>query len=112
VAEAKNYLNSQGMTNQEISEMIAEENGDELDLVPLVMSLQSAEKENTTAGNFSGLFLKNAYAQSGSEIVGCAVTAIGADLLFSIGAEALEDGQKNGQKKLLKKLSKVLHKEL
>ena len=106
IHEAKNYLHTKGFTNQEINNMILEENGQEEDLVPLVMIMTADEQSNTsTAFNYTSMFVDSSHAQSWGEIGNCAAAAVGADILYSL---AIEGGGKSDKwkKKAIKKMLK------
>ena len=87
IIEAKNYLKTKGLNDQDIASMIIEEGGKEEDLIPLVIAMTSSENSNNIAYNFSGLFFNSANAQSLGDIGQCALAAIGADIIWSLGSD-------------------------
>lgn len=95
VQAAKSYLYTKGFTEQEITTMIIEENGQLEDLIPLAMLMANYENsQNSTALNYKLSFFTSAYAQEGLGGLGwqdyaqCASIAIGADLIWSIGGDS------------------------
>lgn len=113
IQEAKNYLiSSYGFSNQEINEMIADEIGQEEDLVLLVMAMANAENSNNgTAFNYMSLFGESAYAQDWEQIGNCAMVAIGADVLYSLATADPAMGSK-WKKKAIKKAFGVVAKRM
>lgn len=106
LTEAKNYLYSKGFTNNEISQMIASENGHELDLIPLVMTMVELEGNSiaSTNLNLSSFFGYSAFAQSAPELTSgeigwCALAAIGADILIQLGNSSASSWSKSAIKK-------------
>ena len=51
VLESKQYLYTKGFSEQDIQQMIAEENAEEVDLIPFVMALTQTESNQTVAAN-------------------------------------------------------------
>ena len=49
VLESKQYLYTKGFSEQDIQQMIAEENAEEVDLIPFVMALTQTESNQTVA---------------------------------------------------------------
>lgn len=62
VVEAKNYLYSKGITNQQIMDMIQEENAEEIDLIPFVKVLTAIELTQYTVRNVQVPLIGNANA--------------------------------------------------
>jgi|GEM_PF-6458131 len=106
VIEAKKYLYTKGFTDQDIHEMIVEENGNELDLIPFVIGLASLEDTNTLTMDYPNLFISNAYAQTTSDFIRCGAIAIGADLLFSLGTSDATKWSKKAMKKAFGEVAK------
>lgn len=92
IAEAKQYLYSKGFTEAEIQQMITENHGEESDLVPFVMSLIDVEngKVSAMSSNYSDMLFNSAYAKAVDykDYIDCALVAIGADVLISLGNSA------------------------
>lgn len=89
IADAKNYLYTKGFTNQEIDDMISLHNGTEEDLIPYVMSLTHLEEGGSFAQNLTIPFVNNVYAKlDANDYLRCAGVAIGADVLWSLGASS------------------------
>lgn len=90
VQQSKEYLYTKGFSEQEIQQMIAEENAEETDLIPLVMAVTQAESGQLVANtNFNFLPVNTAYAKVNWNQVGhCAMHALGVDILFSLGASS------------------------
>jgi len=118
VASAKNYLLSYGYSNNEITEILDGE--DETFLPALVYGMIAVDSEsNGITYNNNELELLNnllgiqsTYAQvSGGDIVGCAVAALGLDILEDIRT-AKAKGKKIGKKFLKKAVKKVATKLL
>lgn len=87
VIQAKEYLYNKGLTEQDIYDIIAEENGTELDLVPLVMHMANIEKTGEVALDFSDIFISKAYAQTSDDFIRCGAVAIGADILYALATQ-------------------------
>lgn len=84
VIESKEYLYSKGFSENAIQQMLTENNGTELDLIPFVIALTEIEKNQSTfATNNLNLFIGSTYAMN--EYVKCAMVAIGADVLWALG---------------------------
>lgn len=86
VTESKQFLYSRGFTESDIQQMIQEENALETDLIPLVMAVTQAENSQVVARNYMNyLPVSSANALTWSEVGSCAMEALGADILFSLG---------------------------
>ena len=86
VQEAKEYLYSKGLTEREIQTIITQENGTELDLIPLVMYMTVIEQDKPIAFDISSLFSTPAYAKlTTKDVLLCSAAAIGADILWALG---------------------------
>jgi len=104
IQEAKSFLYTKGLTEQDINDMIIEKNGTDEDLIVLAMLIAEDDQlENSTAFNYSSIFINSAYSQDWGEIGRCAAYAVGADLLFSIATMDGNTGNK-WKKKAIKKL--------
>lgn len=89
VREAKNYLISKGFTENDIEQMIAEENAEETDLIPLVMVATETENGKFTSNNLIFFPSNFAYAKlKWSEVGHCALHALGADIVFSLASSS------------------------
>ncbi len=115
VDESKNYFKSKGFTNDEINQMLIEENADETDLAILALIMTWAELDETEfSKNDKGfnpleLFVTKAYAEDGNnynKAFDCALKALGADLLSSIGGSSLKTWGKAAIKRAVKILAK------
>jgi len=87
VQESKQYLYSKGFSEQEIQQMIIEENAEDYDLIPLVMSLTQIENSQQVARNYFNLLpLRSSYAKelTWSDVGACAMEAVGADILYAL----------------------------
>ena len=90
VIEAKRYLETKGFSSSEIQRMIDDEQGVKTDLIPLVMTMISVEDSSNNLVNnysFSNMFFNSAHAQSGRDIGRCALAAVGADIIWSLGSD-------------------------
>lgn len=86
ISESKQYLYYKGFSDGDISEMIKDNNATEEDLILFVISLIQAEKNSNVSYNINSLFINNAYAKlEANDYIRCAVIAIGADVLWSLG---------------------------
>ncbi len=105
---AKNYLYSRGFSQQELTNMINEENGQEIDLIPFVMALVTIEDDSRTAIGFSELFFNSAYAGdvTWKDYARCAMVAIGADVLWSLGGSSAKTWSKSAMRKAFKIVAK------
>jgi hypothetical protein len=85
ISEAKIYLNARGLSNSDIEDMLIEEGGQEVDLVPYATAL--AEYESTSNGlsstNYQNLFFNSANARP--SVLHCAAVALGIDALWALG---------------------------
>lgn len=107
IQAARNFLYTRGFSDSEINTMIAEENGKEEDLIPVVAIIIEHENENTnnpTSYNYSGLFINGVYAQAApelttSEVLNCAASAIGVDALWALGGSSASAWTKGAIKK-------------
>lgn len=89
VDQSKQYLYTKGFTEQDIQAMIAEEDAEETDLIPLVMAITQAENGQLVANNNIYFPVNTAYAKINWNQVGhCAMHALGVDILFSLGASS------------------------
>ncbi|MDR1517030.1 MAG: hypothetical protein LBS52_02840 [Dysgonamonadaceae bacterium] len=97
---AKQWLYAKGFTEADIQEMIAENDADEIDLIPFVMLLSEAElsqaySANNTrrkAFNLSDMFFSPSYARDlvGKDYFDCAMKGIGLDFLTALGTANLQ----------------------
>ena len=87
IQESKQFLYSKGFTERDIQEMIAEENATEADLIPLVMIITREENNRAYSHRPYNLFpVNSAYAKlAWSDVGACAMEAVGADILYSLG---------------------------
>lgn len=98
VQESKEYLYTKGFTEQDIQQMIAEENAEEVDLIPFVMALTHAENTQSVAINYSGFLFPSAHARkiTWSDAGACAVAALLGDFAgFAYGSSASMEHQCN-----------------
>ncbi|MBP3839284.1 MAG: hypothetical protein ILA04_09190 [Prevotella sp.] len=110
VEKSKKFLKEEkGFTEEEIQEMLAENNVDETQLVPLVALIceQESRTGNGLAANSSfGFNLLATPCYANSRIVDCAMKAIGADVLYSLASSGL----KTWSKALIRQSFKVIAK--
>lgn len=106
VSKARFYLKSKGFSDFEIDEMIDNANGDELDLVPLVLRMQSLEEVGNQVSAFPGFLISNAYAQTTDDFIRCGAVAIGADILWALGTSDSKKWSKKAIKKAFKEVAK------
>lgn len=119
-SSARTFFHSRGFSDEEIDEMIADENGQEEDLIVTAMLIAASESgdESSYANNFSNLFFNSAYALDSDpkltwrEVGACALAAIGADLLYSVPTEAGSKSVKWQRKAILKFFGKVASRAL
>ncbi len=90
VEEAKQYLYAKGFTNQDVQNMLVQEGGTELDLIPFVMSLTQVEANQSVSFNYSSFFVNSASARKieANDYVACAAIAIGADILWALSTSS------------------------
>ena len=105
VRQSKDYLNSIGMTDSDIQQMLEEESADETALVPFVLAL--VEHDNNcylswlNYNRFS--LIPSAYAAvSWDEVGHCALHAIGADIFYGFAGSAAKSWTKIAIKKAFK----------
>lgn len=103
---AKNFLNTLGLSNEDISQVLKETGSLESSLIPFAMSLaEFGDFDNSVSYNFSNFLINSAHAQTGRDVVRCALTALGADLFYALGTQ---DATKWGKKALRKLMARVL----
>ena len=78
VLESKQNLYTKGFSEQDIQQMIAEENAEEVDLIPFVMALTQTESNQTVAANsFPNFFVSSNYGEiTWNEAAACAISAL------------------------------------
>lgn len=109
ISESKQYLYSKGLSDYDISEMIKDNNGTEEDLILFVMSLTQAEKSSDVSFNLNTLFVNTAFAKlDTNDYIRCAVIAIGADVLWSLGTSDSSKWTKVAMKKAFGVVAKKL----
>lgn len=85
ISEAKTYLNMRGLTNTDINEMITEEGGQEVDLVPFAATLAKYEVSGQLAkATTPNIFFSFAYAGD-PDILHCVGVALGVNHLWALG---------------------------
>lgn len=99
VIEAKNYLKRKGFSELEIGEMISQEGGSEVDLIPLVSTMSNLERSNFTSFYFSDILIAPALAITSQDIFNCGMAAIGADILWALGSSNASKWSKKAIKK-------------
>jgi hypothetical protein len=109
ISESKQYLYSKDFSDYDISEMMKENNGTEEDLILFVMSLTQAEKSSEVSFNLNTLFVNTAFAKlDTNDYIRCAVIAIGADVLWSLGTSDSSKWTKVAMKKAFGVVAKKL----
>ncbi|SDS53166.1 hypothetical protein SAMN05216503_3361 [Polaribacter sp. KT25b] len=109
--EAKKYLYTKGFNDLEIQNMILEEEGQELDLIPFVMALTSIEKNQKQANNIKSpnLFANTAYAKVNyKDYIRCAIIGIGADAIWALGGSSSSSWGKAAMKRAFGAVAKRL----
>jgi hypothetical protein len=106
--EAKNYLYTKGFNDSEIDQMIVEHGGQELDLIPFVMSLVTIEQESLSWQPSSIFFVNQAYAGdvTWEDYARCAMIGIGADVLWALGTSNVSSWSKKALRKAFGTVSK------
>lgn len=84
VQEAKSYLYSKGVTDQQINELLIEEDAEEIDLIPFVKHLIAIEEEQLSAKNSRINFPLISQANAEPSFLHCGVAALGADALYAL----------------------------
>ena len=86
IVEARQFLHTRGMTDEDIDQMIVEEGGTEEDLIATVTLVIEDERSRgyASSANFSSIFVNSAYAQDWDKIGNCAAKAIGIDAAYAI----------------------------
>ncbi|WP_124559640.1 hypothetical protein [Pedobacter sp. KBW01] len=91
ILEAKQYLYAKGFTPNDITDMIAEHNGTQQDLVPFVIGLTWAETQAPVeiTKNYNP-FISTANAKlNAQDYINCAVAALGVDILYALSQSTL-----------------------
>lgn len=98
IVEARAYLHARGLTDPEIDQMIIDEGGQEVDLVPFATTLAEYEKSGTgfTGMNYMSIFGNAAYA---GDVGHCAMVALGVDALWALGGSNASSWSKAAIKK-------------
>lgn len=111
-SSSREFLNERGMSESDIEEMLHEENADETALVPLTLAMAEAE-ENSSNTNYShaditpfGFFVAPAFAEvTTSGVFNCAMNALGADILLSLGQSSAKKWSKAVIKRVFKSVA-------
>lgn len=101
VESAKQYLHSKGFSDTEISNMIAENNGTNADLIAFVLLLSEEEEEQANADPldfhsnldpsiFSSPYEEYAAAIDWGQVGRCGLRAIGFDIRYALAGAAVE----------------------
>ena len=108
IEESKKFLYTKDFTDSEIDEMLAESCVDETALIPLTLIVASCESSDFVAWNsaFSNPFISSAYAVTWGDAGDCALKALGADALFSLGKSSLKTWSKIAIKRAMKSVAK------
>lgn len=104
VSEAKNIINSYGVSETEIQQILNETGATEEHLVPVIMMFNSVNNNSSIALNNSvNLFITNSYAQGfdSDKALDCAIAAVGLNL-FDIARNITETGFKTALKAALR----------
>ncbi|RDC57149.1 hypothetical protein DU508_08140 [Pedobacter chinensis] len=91
ILEAKQYLYAKGFTPGDITDMIAEHNGTQQDLVPFVIGLTYAESQapQEITRNYNP-FINTANAKlNANDYINCAMVALGADIIYALSQSTL-----------------------
>jgi hypothetical protein len=85
--DAKNYLYSKGVTDQQINDLLIEENAEEIDLIPFVKQLIAIEEEQLNAKkNIRTSFPFVSQANAEPNFLTCGIAALGGDALYALAA--------------------------
>lgn len=105
ITEARTYLHAKGLTDSEINQMIIDEGGQEVDLVPFATTLAEYEKSGTgyTGMNYMSLLGNSVYA---GDVFKCAMAAVGADLIYALGGSNATKWSKAALKKAFGTIAK------
>ena len=99
ISEAKTYLNARGLTNTDINEMLTEEGGQEVDLVPYAATLAKYEVSGDLAKtNTPNIFFSSAYAYE-PDVLTCVGAALGVNHLWALGGSNAKSWTKAAMKK-------------
>lgn len=106
ITEAKNIIRNQGISDQELNQILIETGASEEDLVPVIMLFNSANNNgynNLAFNNSLNLFVGNSYAQQFNltKAKDCAIVALGLNL-FDIARNIGETGFKAALKAALR----------
>lgn len=104
VVEAKNYLMAKGVTSQEITEMLIEENAEEIDLIPFVKTLTAIEEGQYVVRNIKFPFITQANAMP--HFVECGIAAIGGDAAYSLAYSGASSWTWSVMKSVFKSVAK------
>jgi len=104
IKQSKQYLNSLGMSDCDIQQMLEDENADESILVPFVLSLIEHDNNCYYAWqkNNKLSLIPHAYAMEWGQVGHCALNAIGADIFFGLGNSMAKAWTKAAMKKAFK----------
>lgn len=83
VNDAKNYLIAKGATQQQITDMLQEENAQEIDLIPFVKLLSNIEQGQYAIRKFSVPFVIDANAKL-PKFIECGIYALGGDAGYAL----------------------------
>lgn len=99
ISEAKTYLNARGLTNTDINEMLTEEGGQEVDLVPYAATLAKYEVSGDLARTITpNIFFSSAYAGE-PDVLTCVGVALGVNHLWALGGSNAKSWTKQAMKK-------------
>jgi hypothetical protein len=106
IVESKLYLNSRGLTNADIDDMLAEEGGQEVDLIPFATGLAEYEKsgEGLIGYNYLNLIATSAYAAR--SVSDCIMIALGVDAIWALGGSNAKSWSKSAIKKAFGSVAK------
>lgn len=104
IKQSKQYLNSLGMTDADIQQMLKEENADESTLVPFTLSLMEHDNNSYYTWLRTSQFslIPCAYAIDWGQVGQCSLRAIGADIFFGLGTSMAKAWTKAAIKKAFK----------
>ncbi len=106
VTNAKSYLMAKGITTQQITEMLQEENAEEIDLIPFVKTLVSIEEEQYAVRKISLPFVNEAKALP--RFVECGMAALGADAIYALSQSTASSWTWGAMKKAFKTVAKKM----
>jgi hypothetical protein len=104
VVEAKNYLYSKGVSEQQIVEMLKEEGSEEIDLIPFVKTLTAVEEGQYAVNDIELPLINQVHALP--HYLECAIEALGFDAIYALGHSGASSWSWSTMKSVFKGVAK------